>query len=96
LIRLASDQDCKFLDVVYKGSFLLNSDISMNSFNKYTSDFSANGKNLSKNNSINCVILGNYPQIKFEEINIGFDLGFNIRYVFTDPVLGSSVMVYYR
>jgi hypothetical protein len=96
LIRLASDQDCKFLDVVYKGSFLLNSDISMNSFNKYTSDFSANGKDLSKNNSINCVILGNYPQIKFEEINIGFDLGFNIRYVFTDPVLGSSVMVYYR
>lgn len=96
LIRLASDQNCKFFDVVYGGSFLLTSDISMNSFNEYTSDLSTNGRNLSMETSVNCVILGNYPQIKFETINIGFDLGFILKHVFTDPFLGTRVMVYQR
>jgi hypothetical protein len=95
-LNITLQNSCKFLDIIYSGSFLLKTNISAKEFLVVTKDLSVDYLSLVMNPSINCVFVGNYPYEKFEESNRRLNLKFRLSKAYFSDELGTVLRMYVR
>lgn len=95
-LNLVLQNNCKFLDITYSGSFLLKTNISAREFIDLSENLTVDSAILAVDPSINCVFIGNYPYEKFENLNRFLNLGFVLSKAYYNEKLGTALIMYVR
>jgi hypothetical protein len=86
--------DCKFKDIVYRGAFLLDSKIDVNTYVKFADRLQLDSGNLTENRGISCVIVGNASVEEFRKLNRISKLDLREVEVFNNTILKTKVFVF--
>lgn len=88
--------NCRFMDVTYNSPFLLASNITSSNFVSISKSLTINFEVLEQNNGISCVVVGNYPNEKFVDLNLKFTDSFVLSESFRNEYLHTVLYIYRR
>ena len=95
-LNFAANSNCRFLDIVYKGSMFLDTDISAVDLINLANPLHIDTSELISNRDVKCVVVGNYPNEKFVKDNNKFKLNFTLLKIFYQDNLGTYLRIYIR